>query len=165
MSLRFIAPVMENDVKIARCLKTEADAKAIRWKNTLIGNFIGRIPSFNYVKEMTVKLWNLKGEVETVLLESGIFVFRFTCEEDKQKILEHGPWTVARRPLLLRAWSPDANMERINMKTIPVWVSLPGLPFQYWSGENLSVIGSVLGRPLYTDRYTKSKERLSCAIM
>lgn len=109
------------------------------------------------------RLWRLKGKVETTLLDNKIFVFRFTCEEDKQKILETSIWKIARRPLLLRAWNPDIEMERINLQSILVWVSLPGLPFQFWSGENLSVIGSVLGKPLYTDRHTKSRERLSYA--
>lgn len=54
-------------------------------------------------------------------------------------------------------------MERIDLQKIPIWVSMPGLPFQYWAPESLSAIGSVLGKPLYTDRHTKQRERLSYA--
>lgn len=66
-----------------------------------------------------------------------------------------------KKTTILRAWSKDLVMKRMDLQKIPIWVSLPGLPFHYWSTESLSAIGSVLGKPLYTDRYTKSRERLS----
>lgn len=96
-------------------------------------------------------------------MDSGVFVFKFNYKEDKQMVLENGPWTVARKPLFFRAWNPNLEMEKINLKAIPIWVSQLGLPFQFWSKENLTTIGSVIGKPLYIDRFTKSRERLSYA--
>lgn len=96
-------------------------------------------------------------------MDNGVFVFRFSCEEDKNRVLESGPWNIGQRPLFLRAWNPKLQMEKMSMRSIPLWVYLPGLPFQYWSTKNLSVIGSVIGRPLYIDRLTKTRERLSYA--
>lgn len=162
-NLQFVVPRMEANSKIMVCLQKAVDEEVERWKNTLIGNFIRRRPGFAYIKEVINRIWKLKGSVEISLMETGIFVFQFSYDEDKQRVLETGPWMVARRPLILRAWSKHVEMEKVNLKTIPMWVSLLGLPFQYWSAENLSIIGSVLGKPLYTNQYTKSWERLSCA--
>ncbi|XP_043697212.1 uncharacterized protein LOC122647998, partial [Telopea speciosissima] len=87
----------------------------------------------------------------------------FNLEDDKIKVLEGGPWYVQRRPMILRPWSPDACMERVNLCSVPVWVSLPSLPFHFWSSEALSSIGSVIGKPIVTDKTTRSMERLSYA--
>lgn len=96
------------------------DGEAEPWKNTLVGNFLGRHPGFTYVKEVVQKIWNLKGIVDVSLLENGVFVFCFSCEEDKQRVLETGPWTIARRPLILRAWSKDLALERVDLQKIPI---------------------------------------------
>ncbi|XP_043696720.1 uncharacterized protein LOC122647361 [Telopea speciosissima] len=56
-------------------------------------------------------------------------------------------------------------MERVNLCSVPVWVSLPNLPFHFWSVEALSSIGSVIGKPIVTDKMTRSMERLSYARM
>ncbi|XP_043696705.1 uncharacterized protein LOC122647340 [Telopea speciosissima] len=84
-------------------------------------------------------------------------------EEDKVKVLEGGPWYVQRRPLILRPWSLKVCLERVDLCSVPVWVSLPNLPFHYWSVDALSSIGSVIGKPIVTDKMTRSMERLSYA--
>lgn len=82
LNLRFIQPVVDDVGKFAICSQKAVDEEAVQWKNTLVGNFIGRRPSFAYVKETTTKRWILKGGVEMSLLENGIFIFRFTCEDN-----------------------------------------------------------------------------------
>lgn len=52
------------------------------------------------------------------------------------------------------------EMVKVTMDTISIWVSLPNLPFNFWNKEALSTICSVLGKPLFSNRYTM-KERLS----
>lgn len=107
--------------------------EADRWKNSLIGNFLGRRPNYAYVKEITSRIWKLKGGMDVSLLDNGVFVFRFTCEEDKVCVLEGGPWMIAKRPLILCALSKKVAIERMDLQKIPLWVSLPGLPLQYWA--------------------------------
>lgn len=80
-------------------------------------------------------------------------------------MLEGGPWEIARKPLCLQPWTPSMEMEKVNVHVIPLWISLPKLPFQFWSSEALSIIGSVVGKLLFTDKSTKSKKRLSYARM
>ncbi|XP_043717563.1 uncharacterized protein LOC122665474 [Telopea speciosissima] len=65
--------------------------------------------------------------------------------------------------MILRPWSPDVCLERVDLCSVPVWVSLPNLTFHFWSSEALSSIGSVIGKPIITDKMTRSMERLSYA--
>lgn len=55
---------------------------------------MGQRRSYAYVKEMMAKLWKFNGGMEVALMENGVFVFRFNCEEDKQHVLESGPWII-----------------------------------------------------------------------
>ncbi|XP_043696883.1 uncharacterized protein LOC122647587 [Telopea speciosissima] len=114
---------------------------------------------------MLLKQWKISGNVDVNLLESGIFIFCFNLENDKVKVLEGGPWYVQRRPMILRPWSPEACLQRVDLCSVPIWVSLPNLPFHFWSSEALSSIGSVIRKPIMTDKMTRSMERLSYARM
>ncbi|XP_060195091.1 uncharacterized protein LOC132624308 [Lycium barbarum] len=49
------------------------------------------------------------------------------------------------------------------MRIIPLWVQFPGLPLQYWIEENIGQIGSLLGKPVCTDKLTAPSDRISYA--
>ena len=46
---------------------------------------------------------------------------------------------------------------------IPVWITLPALPWEFRSADSLSAIASLLGRPLYSDQCTRKRTRLAYA--
>ncbi|XP_043697145.1 uncharacterized protein LOC122647916 [Telopea speciosissima] len=162
LELSFIEPVCIDGMRVAQCSSAMLKAELSKWKNTLLGHFIGRRPSFTYVKEVLLKQWSISGHVDVNLLESGFFVFRFNLEEDKVKVLEGGPWTVQRRPLILRPWKPGMKLEKVELNSIPISDYFPNLPF-HWNVEALSSIASVIGKPIATDKMTMTKERLSYA--
>ncbi|XP_043724094.1 protein DGS1, mitochondrial-like [Telopea speciosissima] len=161
--LSYVKPELIDGVLAAKCPDVMVSKGLERWKNTLMGHFIGGRPSFTFARDVLLKQWRIAGHVDINLLESGIFVFRFNLEDDKVKVLEGGPWYVQKRPMILRPWSPDVCLEKVNLCYVPVWVSLPNLPFHFWSPEALSSIGSVIGKPIVTDKMTSSMERLSYA--
>lgn len=43
---------------------------------------------------------------------------------------------------------------------LPIWIQLLGLPWEFWTIDMLSRIGSVCGKPLHCDKYTMSKMKL-----
>lgn len=45
-----------NDKVVALCPQTIIDDKARLWSNMLVGNFLGRRPSYSYVKSMAMKI-------------------------------------------------------------------------------------------------------------
>ena len=55
----------------------------------------------------------------------------------------------------------DINAYQIT--TLLIWIQLPELDIKYWGGQSLSKLGSILGIPLKTDKYTKEKMMLRYA--
>ncbi|XP_019261965.1 PREDICTED: uncharacterized protein LOC109239829 [Nicotiana attenuata] len=74
-----------------------------------------------------------------------------------------GPYTFNNRPLVLKNWMPDFEIDKEPMRVMPLWVNFPGLPIQCWAEENLGRIASCLGKPVCTDRLTAECERISYA--
>ncbi|XP_043696797.1 uncharacterized protein LOC122647479 [Telopea speciosissima] len=161
LKLSFVQPEEIDGVLAAKCSDSIIKEGLDKWRNTLMGHFIGGRPSFTFARDMLLKQWKISGHVDVNLLDSGFFKFRFSLEEDKIKVLEGGPWYVQRRPMIRRPWSPNVCLERVDLCSVPVWVSLPNLPFHYWSSQALSSIGSFVGQPIVTNKMTRSMERLS----
>ena len=55
----------------------------------------------------------------------------------------------------------DLNTEEI--KSLPLWVQFPNVDIKFWGLESLSKIGSTLGIPIKSDRYTKEKSMIKYA--
>lgn len=53
------------------------------------------------------------------------------------------------------------ELVKVTMESIPMWISLLNLSFNLWNKEALSIICCVLGKPLFSNRYTMKKEKLS----
>ncbi|GAA0180484.1 hypothetical protein LIER_30115 [Lithospermum erythrorhizon] len=52
------------------------------------------------------------------------------------------------RPLILKVWILEANLERRGVDKVPVWISIPNLSLQIWNKEMFSKIVSYVGNPL-----------------
>ncbi|XP_042486025.1 uncharacterized protein LOC122066273 [Macadamia integrifolia] len=151
------------DQKVANCPGEVVRGQISKWNNALVGHLLGKRPTFHYTKEVLLKMWRISGNVEINLPESGVFVFRFNLQEDRDKVLEGGLWYVQRRPLFSALGVKRYPWGKSLLSSIPVWVTLPYLPSQFWTLEALSAIGSVIGHPISLDVRTKTLERLSYA--
>ncbi|XP_019225767.1 PREDICTED: uncharacterized protein LOC109207324 [Nicotiana attenuata] len=83
--------------------------------------------------------------------------------EDKNLIMQNGPYPFNSRPMVLKYWDPNFQMKDESMRIVPIWINLPGLPIQCWAEEHLGRIASLLGKPICTDRLTAECERVSYA--
>ncbi|XVF65878.1 hypothetical protein PTKIN_Ptkin09bG0286400 [Pterospermum kingtungense] len=90
----------------------------------------------------------------------GMCFGMFLCRD---YVLENGPWHVQNRPLLIRKWEPGMKTLDLNLQKVPIWVHLWNVPLELFSQQGLSYISSVLGVPLYMDKFTANQERLAFA--
>ncbi|KAJ8435288.1 hypothetical protein Cgig2_030043 [Carnegiea gigantea] len=61
------------------------------------------------------------------------------------------------------AWNEDLSMDISALHTLPLWVQFPELDIKYWGLDSLSKLGSMLGKPIKTEKTTKDKSTLSYA--
>nr|GEV32665.1 hypothetical protein [Tanacetum cinerariifolium] len=121
----------------------------LRWGiiPTLAGNYSG----WNHP-------WNTCGKfglVKSMLNSStGLFSFQFSTTDGLNSMLENGPWFIRDHPLILRKWNPDVDLLKEDVRNVPVWVKLHGVPVTAFSEDGLSVIDTKLGTSLMLDSYT-----------
>ena len=133
------------------------------WKGCLVGQFLDKRLSFPVVRSLVNRLWIKKEMPDISTTENGLFFFRFRDPEARDWVMDSGPWHLAGRPFILRAWKPSMDMLDIQLSTIPIWVKFYNIPLEYWTSTCLGYIASTVGIPLHLDSLTENQTKLSFA--
>ncbi|KAF5175838.1 Zinc knuckle (CCHC-type) family protein, partial [Thalictrum thalictroides] len=129
----------------------------------VVGSFIGRRPGYAYVKDVVTRMWRLKNPFIMRAYGDRMFTFEFEKEEDRSIVLEMGSFHVASQLVVIRPWKLFVETESEELTTIPIWVLFKQFPMDLWDSKGFSMVGSAVGRPLFTDRLTEEKRRTSYA--
>ena len=91
------------------------------------------------------EFWNPKGHYDLQLGSKGFFTIIVFNQEDRDQILEDGPYFFFSAGLYLRPWKERFNPETEDLTVAPVWICLFSLPGEYWDPDTLRDIGNALG--------------------
>ena len=133
------------------------------WKGCLVGQFLDKRLPFPVVRSLVNRLWGKREMPDISTTESGLFFFRFWDPEARDWVMNAGPWHLAGRPFILRAWKPGMDMLNIQLSSIPIWVRFYNIPLEYWTSTCLGHIASTVGIPLHLDPLTENQTKLSFA--
>ncbi|KAJ6752575.1 hypothetical protein OIU85_002940 [Salix viminalis] len=137
--------------------------QAEQWSRCMVGFFPGYRMNYHAVNKIASRVWRSKGLEDVRTTASGFIIFRFKTEDQMLEILERGPWLFGGKAIILQQWHPHFIFDKSKISKLPVWVRLHGLPFPLWSRKGLSMVASMVGRPLACDEATFTSSRLDFA--
>ncbi|KAF7852328.1 hypothetical protein BT93_L4620 [Corymbia citriodora subsp. variegata] len=147
---------------VVDCSEEDLDAADPLWKECLVGYFVGKKLPFKLVETALKHLWGHR-LFEVKANDQGFYFFHIPDSEFRRKIIEGGPLTVARVPLILQQWHPMLELKKEEHSSVPVWIRLKNLPYGLWSSQGLSKVASAVGKPLYVDQRTEQLKMISFA--
>lgn len=106
--------------------------------------------------------WKGLGIPTVHMLQRGVFIFYFDDPDEKNIVLERNRSYLG-NPLILKPWSPQIDLQNLDVEKVLVWVQFLGLPLSFWTPQILGKIASYLGKPLATDKLTGRRDRLAFA--
>nr|GEZ71513.1 hypothetical protein [Tanacetum cinerariifolium] len=59
-------------------------------------------------------------------------------------------------PMANKQWTPNLNLEKNNVKKVPVWVKIHKVPVVAYSEDGLNLIGTQIDKPVMLDAFTSS---------
>ncbi|XP_075092374.1 uncharacterized protein LOC142172610 [Nicotiana tabacum] len=113
----------------------------------------------NYIEN----IWDFVNKRKILYHDDGYYIFRFDSMDDRDRVMQFGPYTFHKKPFILKNWSIDFVFDLECLNVIPLWVRFPNLPVGYWSTEVLSKLASVVSKPMYTDMNIAEMDRISFA--
>ncbi|KAF9602620.1 hypothetical protein IFM89_030508 [Coptis chinensis] len=99
------------------------DEGIAEWEEVLIRYFLDKRMSFPIVKNALEKAWKLKGSMD-ITTYRDLFYISFSASEDKQAVLEGGPIFIAGKIFVVMPWLLEAESQRNNVSTVPIWAKL-----------------------------------------
>ncbi|GAA0143144.1 hypothetical protein LIER_03897 [Lithospermum erythrorhizon] len=130
------------------------------WGYCLIGCFTGPFPGRQALNSL-VKSWNVKCRI--IPYAKGWTVFRFVTDEDRFRVFNGGPYLAFGKTLMLRLVDAGVILGDDLFTSVPTWVLFHDVPLSVWSESGLSKIASKVGIPMYTDKFTKERTKMSYA--
>ncbi|KAK1310589.1 hypothetical protein QJS10_CPA08g00936 [Acorus calamus] len=122
-SLDFTEPQTEDGIPKIWLDEEDYERALNKWGKAVVGYVIGKIPVYTPFLAFIKKLWKIKGDIQLSLQGNGFFIVQFDLQEDMQRVLEGGPWTMDNRPFVLQKWSPSVRMEQERLTSIPIWMA------------------------------------------
>ncbi|RID54949.1 hypothetical protein BRARA_G02235 [Brassica rapa] len=89
------------------------------------------------------RLRGLADEVVGRIVEPTKFQFVFRSEEALNLVLRRGPWSFSEWMLVTRRW--DATLTPNDLKIIPFWVQIRGIPSQFLNRQMVEFIADRIG--------------------
>nr|GEY01597.1 hypothetical protein [Tanacetum cinerariifolium] len=83
-----------------------------------------------------------------------LFSFQFSFLDGLNSMLGNGLWFIRSHPIILKKWNPDVNLLKEDVRNVPVWVKLHGVPVTEFSEDELSAIATKLHTFIMLDSFT-----------
>ncbi|XP_027169532.1 uncharacterized protein LOC113774320 [Coffea eugenioides] len=113
-------------------------------KDSIIGRIMSeKVASFTGVKGFATVAWGYPKNLGVVELGPNLFQFNIPNHEDRERILEGGPWVIDNQMLVLNRWKEGIEGDVEAFKLAPVWVQVWNLPMHWISKEVGRKIGAV----------------------
>ncbi|KAK1394372.1 hypothetical protein POM88_013428 [Heracleum sosnowskyi] len=127
-----------------------------KYKTCIMGVLTHASLPFHKVSAFTNQAWKSRGLTHVSQKDICTFVFKFDTFENRNSVLSRGTWYLGNQPMIVMAWGAKIG----DNTTFPLWVRFDNIPDNYWSRECLSLLGSVIGNPLYTYEHMSRLEIL-----
>lgn len=78
---------------------------SLPWKDALIIKSLGKPLGFNIMKAKLTSIWKLMGGFEIMDIGNGYVMAKSEHEEDRNKVINGGPWMIFDHYLSVRTWT------------------------------------------------------------
>ncbi|GLJ24945.1 hypothetical protein SUGI_0477430 [Cryptomeria japonica] len=128
----------------------EISTEKVPWEDfaviaRIIGPKLSRVEINNWVSK------NWGDDIVVKYIPKGFFVFVFSQESERCRILNQENWFVNGNPIYLQPWSLNFDPTPLAVYDSPVWIQLYNLLIEYWDDVVLEKIGRSLGTLLEVD--------------
>ncbi|GKC88801.1 retrovirus-related pol polyprotein from transposon TNT 1-94 [Tanacetum coccineum] len=117
----------------------EPSRKALNFRTLFTpgGNGVDVVVSMEYIRAISKRFANTS---YGFILGKRLAYPVFSSTEGLDAMLENGPWFIYNNLLILKKWNLDVNLLKEDVRNVPVWVKLHGVPVTTFSEDGLSGI-------------------------
>jgi hypothetical protein len=126
----------------------------VPWRDALVIKLLGKNLGYNTMKTKLENVWKLSGGFELMDIGYSYYMVKFDGEDDKNKVINGGPWMIYDHYLAVSQWSPTFNAATATIDKTMVWIRIPSLNLVYYDESILWALASMIGNPVKVDLHT-----------
>ncbi|XP_060179602.1 uncharacterized protein LOC132609567 [Lycium barbarum] len=152
--------IAESPVVNVKITMDDIQEEVVFWRIAVVCYILGSKPPLTVIKGYFRHIWRALGVDKVAQVNRGIFLVRFDCMEDRNKATDERIQMFDRKPIVMKGWELDVEMNKTMVEKVPVWVRLEGLELKYWGQTALMKIASLIGKLVKIDSAKNMRERL-----
>lgn len=130
------------------------------WSSSVIWYSLSLKLGAEGVRRFAQKNWKLKGDFQVFQRNNDLVILKFAVSEDRDHILQDGPWFLNSQILIVCPWEKGLELRRDLLSSCPVCLRVL-LPIHFFNSpssvEALSRLASIVGKPLFLDQASLSR--------
>ncbi|XP_074283735.1 uncharacterized protein LOC141608269 [Silene latifolia] len=159
--------VSEEEVEQVTLQLSEADVipEINYWSSFLYGYIMGTNPPWNVVSGYLKRIWKNYDVDKISFMPNGIFIVRFKTVEKMKEVVKAGHFMFDNKSDIINEWSPEVDLVKSTVQTVPIWLKLSGLDLKFWGVACLKKISGLIGKFVRCDEAITHKAFLGYARM
>lgn len=129
------------------------------WQDALVVKLLGKNIGFQAMKDHLTRIWKLVAGFDILDIGNHFYMVKFDTTEDRQKVIEGGPWMIFDHYLTIQTWTPDFISPTAKIDKTMVWVRFPSLNLIYYDENILLALARAIGTPIKVDSNTLDVRR------
>lgn len=90
---------------------------------------------------------------------NNFFMLKFNLGEDKNLVMDGGPWMVFDHYLAVQLWTPEFVAMTATINKTMMWIRFPGLNLYFYDESVMLSLATTVGRPIKVDANTLDVKR------
>lgn len=131
------------------------------WNSAILCYVVGANPPAHVMEGFVRRIWKNHKLDKVVMVKKGMFLVRFHTMDMRDKVLT-GHFFFDGKPLIMKPWSVDMDMEKEEIRSVPIWIQLK-LNIKYWGEKALFKIVNQIGKPVKRDSATTNRDKFHFA--
>ncbi|KAL2903715.1 hypothetical protein RDABS01_002425 [Bienertia sinuspersici] len=158
-------PNQHNNQSVEECVKIEIEDiqhDIDYWSSSLYAYVLGANPPTSVMDGFIRRVWKEHAVDKVINVKKGLFLVHFKTMDQCNKAKEGEKIFFDSKPVLIKAWSQETDMDLDNIMTIPIWVHVHA-HYKYWSHKSLEKLTKGIGKFVKVDHTTANRDRLAYA--
>ncbi|CAN0905837.1 hypothetical protein LINGRAHAP2_LOCUS23893 [Linum grandiflorum] len=109
----------------------------MKMESAIVAQFLGTILPLRVFSAMVNRLWGYEGEIVISRMKEGVFLIEIPSVRLCNWILARF-WHIHHSMLLMRRWTEGITPLDLEVKQVPTWLTLTGIPPQLLTNEGIS---------------------------
>jgi len=130
-SLNFIKSSMINGVKCVKIDTEDVTPKIEYWQSAISCSVLGANPPLEIMEGFLRRIWQSLDIDLICLVKKGVFLVRFNNLEDQSTVVKKGVYYFDSKPLLVKPWNPEMDINIVSITSLTIWVRFMDLDIKY----------------------------------